>query len=190
MAQYQKEFNTSTDDVNEEGQHLVSLWFENDSLSDFAVMELFKKGYKPNDIAVIAHQDLFKRPCQVLGESVDTRKEVVKKAVYGLKIGGALGGILTIIGTSIAIFIQAINPSLQLLLLIFVGAIWGGMLGFLIGQFFPLHERQYYELKLIDGNVLIQFWTKFNERKRYFKHMNWTLCQIGKPYQIGLNKEL
>ncbi len=190
MALTGKKLTTSDDDINGQGQHLVSLLFDNEALSESAIQELYKRGYEPKDMGKAIHQDLFERPCRVLGLSVDSNKSVIKKAVDGLKMGGIIGGLLAAIGTLIAILIQVMEPSIDLLMMIFVGAIWGGTLGFLIKQFLPLRARKYYERKLIDGNVLIQFWTKFNEKRTYFKHMKWTLCQIGKPFKFNLKKEL
>lgn len=155
MEATKKVLNNTHYDLKGNGQHLVTLLFDNDLSSKDAIKELYKCGYKPKDLGIVSHQELFNKPCQVLGPSVESNKESIKKAVKGIGQGALIGAVIA--GIGIVIYNSSLMPLTDLFLFLFMGAIWGAVIGFLIKQLIPFSQSQYYDHQLIDGNILIQY---------------------------------
>lgn len=173
-----KNIETAFDDINSEGQHLVSLIFDNRARAKTAIKKLFKRGYTPKDIDVLSQQELARTSYEVLGRNVESNDLIMHHLAFGLKRGAMIGTIIAIILCTIGVLTHVLTLSIFLLLYLFVGAVWGATLAFFLQLTLPFNSKHYYKRKFSKGNVLVRFWTKYDEKRTYFKQMHWTLCKL------------
>lgn len=157
-------------------QHpLISAFFCNDQYSDVAMRKLNTLGYSKKDILILEHKDLPNEPCHLSAAKEDSDSELIKKAITGIRKGvligiGCVALILALLFLTDSYLIKSGSISYHILLCV-VGAVWGGVIGFLLKPLMESEQYVEYDLKPVDGNVLLSFTPKNQHDLSYFsKH--------------------
>lgn len=137
-----------------------------------AVKALLDRGYQYDELKIIHGE----------GEGLDNLKEdlvqfknsgnaTLRKSIKGLKLGIILGAIITggIVGL-ILLFSDSgtsLSPIATFITALSVGAVWGGVLGFMLGSLFPLspHSKE-----SGNRNYSLSFLPHNSEDELYFKN--------------------
>lgn len=105
-----------------------------------ALRALLDKGYLKKQLAVKFNNSEMKRD-KILVPAFSSGDLTLKKTIQGLKSGMLIGA--TIVGSVVGIILllgsgNSLYPIATFIGALFVGAVWGGTLGFLLGSLFPL----------------------------------------------------
>jgi hypothetical protein len=139
-----------------------------------ALKNLLDRGYKYDELKIIHGE----------GEGLDNLKEdlvqfknsgnaTLRKSIKGLKLGIILGAIITggIVGL-ILLFSDSgtsLSPIATFITALSVGAVWGGVLGFMLGSLFPLNLHENSRKNADPKNFTIHFLPHNSKDELYFK---------------------
>lgn len=137
-----------------------------------ALNSLLARGYQYDEIK-INQRDGIGNEEEDLVQFQNSGNAALRKSIKGLKLGIILGAITTggVVG-SILLFSDSgtsFSPIATFITALSVGAVWGGLLGFMLGSLFPLNSHDGNNKTADPRNFSIHFLPHNEEDKHYFK---------------------
>lgn len=146
--------------------------FKNSDQLIQAQKTLLARGYQSNEIKInhLENQEIEKGD---LVQFENSGNATLRKSIKGLKSGIILGaGIVGLIVGLILLFSESgysLSPIATFITSIAVGAVWGGVLGFMLGSLFPLDSHDPKNKNFNPKNFSIDFLPHTEEDEIYFK---------------------
>jgi hypothetical protein len=133
---------------------------------------LLDRGYQYDELKINPREGLDIQK-EDLVQFQNSGNATLRKSIKGLKLGIILGAIITggIVGL-ILLFSDSgtsLSPIATLITALSVGAVWGGVLGFMLGSLFPLDSHDNSRKNADPRNFSIHFLPHNEEDEHYFK---------------------
>jgi hypothetical protein len=146
--------------------------FNNREEFKLALKTLLDRGYQYDELK-INHREGLDNQKEDLVQFQNSGNATLRKSIKGLKLGIVLGAIITggIVGL-ILLFSESgtsLSPIATLITALSVGAVWGGVLGFMLGSLFPLNLHDNNRKNADPKNFSIHFLPHNEEDEHYFK---------------------
>jgi hypothetical protein len=137
-----------------------------------AVKALLDRGYRYDELKII-HGEGLDNLKEDLVQFKNSGNAALRKSIKGLKLGIILGAIIAggVVGL-ILLFSDSgtsLSPIATFITALSVGAVWGGVLGFMLGSLFPLNLHENSRKNADPKNFTIHFLPHNEEDENYFK---------------------
>jgi len=137
-----------------------------------ALKTLLARGYQYDEIK-INQRDRMGNEEEDQVQFQNSGNAALRKSIKGLKLGIVLGAVITggIVGL-ILLFSESgtsLSPIATFITALSVGAVWGGVLGFMLGSLFPLNSHESNSKNAYPRNFSIHFLPHNEEDEHYFK---------------------
>jgi hypothetical protein len=137
-----------------------------------ALKTLLARGYQYDELK-INHREGLDNHEEDMVQFQNSGNATLRKSIKGLKLGIVLGAVITggIVGL-ILLFSESgtsLSPIATLITALSVGAVWGGVLGFMLGSLFPLNSHESSGKNADTRNFSIHFLPHNEDDEHYFK---------------------
>jgi hypothetical protein len=118
--------------------------FNNGQEFNFALRALLARGYQYDEIKIKRQEGIESEEGDLI-QFKNSGDAALRKSIKGLKYGLITGAIF--IGTIVGLVLlfsesgTSLSPIATFITSIVVGAVWGGVLGFMLGSLFPLNSH-------------------------------------------------
>ncbi|SMD43824.1 hypothetical protein SAMN00777080_2434 [Aquiflexum balticum DSM 16537] len=146
--------------------------FNNREEFKLALKTLLDRGYQYDELK-INHREGLDNEEEDMVQFQNSGNTTLRKSLTGFKWGIVSGAVITggIVGL-ILLFSESgtsLSPIATLITALSVGAVWGGVLGFMLGSLFPLNAHDNSRKNADPKNFSIHFLPHNEEDEHYFK---------------------
>ncbi|WP_373522390.1 hypothetical protein [Aquiflexum sp.] len=152
-------------------EHLTRIFNTREEFK-LALKTIQARGYQSDEIKINRHEEIDNEEEDQV-QFQNSGNATLRKSIKGLKLGVISGAIITggVVGL-ILLFSESgysLSPIATLVTSLAVGAVWGGVLGFMLGSLFPLDSHNPNTKHPIPRNFSINFLPHNVEDELYFK---------------------